>query len=196
MRPKLQGHNARPPAQPGRTSTTRSDHHAHATLAADDLQSAKQDADSETQQHPQATACAPLSSSLLAAGADVHLQTATADIVADGKAMPERILLDSGSQRTYMSRELAQTLHLPAIRQEELSVSTFAHTKAFDLPTYTVEFDLLVKDGSTIPFEANIIPCITGSIKMGLPFCSKPTSSHTSLVQFEGRLFIPMMLPS
>lgn len=59
-----------------------------------------------------------------------------------------RVLLDSASQRTFMTNKLAQRLKLPSEYKEYLSVSTFGATKATNVETYVVNFKVRIKDGS------------------------------------------------
>ena len=78
--------------------------------------------------------------SLLASGERVLLQTATVLVQPpDGMASATaRVLLDSASQRTFMTNNLAKQLNLRSEHQELLSVSTFGASKATDLSTYVV----------------------------------------------------------
>ena len=72
-----------------------------------------------------------LTQSLLASGEKVMLQTAIVLIQSsDGKLVKARILLDSASQRTFMTNQLAQKLKLSLSHKEHLSVSTFGAQKA------------------------------------------------------------------
>ena len=112
--------------------------------------------------------CAPSQPACLAAGEQVILQTATTTVSADhGPPTRARLLLDSGSQRTYMSERLASKLRLQPVLEEPLSVSTFADTRPFTVNTSLVHFQLGLKDGSCMALTANVIPNITGAIHRG-----------------------------
>ena len=76
-----------------------------------------------------------------------------------------RVLLDSASQRTFMTNKLAQKLKLPSEHKEYLSVSTFGATKATNLETYVVNFKVKIKDGSYMSLSANVLKQITGCIQ-------------------------------
>ena len=66
------------------------------------------------------------------------LQTAIVLIQSsDGKLVKARILLDSASQRTFMTNQLAQKLKLPLSQREHLSVSTFGGQKATNIRRYS-----------------------------------------------------------
>ena len=113
------------------------------------------------------TTCAT-SPACLATGEQVILQTAYSTVSGeDGSSMDTRLLLDSGSQRTYMSERLARQLHLQPVLQEPLAVSTFGNTRPFTMDTYVVHFYLLLKDGSRLAMSANVVPNITGAIHRG-----------------------------
>ena len=114
--------------------------------------------------------CAPSQPTCLAAGEQVILQTATTTVSADHGPPTRtraRLLLDSGSQRTYMSERLASKLRLQPVLEEPLSVSTFGDTRPFTVNTSLVHFQLGLKDGSCMALTANVIPNITGAIHRG-----------------------------
>ena len=112
--------------------------------------------------------CALSQPACLAAGEQVILQPATTTISADhGPPTRARLLLDSGSQRTYMSERLASKLRLQPVLEEPLSVSTFGDTRPFTVNTSLVHFQLGLKDGSRMALTANVIPNITGAIHRG-----------------------------
>ena len=116
----------------------------------------------------QVTAVDPnISLTLLASGERVLLQTATCSVESiDGSIVSKvRILLDSASQRTFMTGRLARELRLASESKELLSVSTFGATKATEIDTYVVHFKLKLKDGSHMVMYANVLKQITGSIQ-------------------------------
>ena len=66
----------------------------------------------------------------------------------DGKNLINaRVLLDSASQRTFMTAKLAQQLNLFCECKEHLSVSTFGAEKTREVDTYVVNFQVGAKDG-------------------------------------------------
>ena len=64
---------------------------------------------------------------LLVSGERVILQTAVAPVYCvNGSTMiSAHILLDSASQRTFMTESFARELNLPVLHRETLSISTF-----------------------------------------------------------------------
>ena len=106
---------------------------------------------------------------LLASGEKVLLQIATVLIQKmDGSInVTARVLLDSASQRTFMTDRLAKQLKLIPEHKELLSVATFGAEKASNIHTYVVHFRVKTKDGSRMLMFANALNQITGSIKRG-----------------------------
>ena len=72
-----------------------------------------------------------------------------------------RLLLKSAGHRTFMTEKLAKKLKLPVERKESLSVSTFAANHSKELNTYVVKFDVILKDGSSVKLEANVLKQLT-----------------------------------
>ena len=106
---------------------------------------------------------------LLASGEKVLLQIATVPVqkVDGSTTVIARVLLDSASQRTFMTDRLAKQLKLVPEHRESLSVSTFGAEKASNINTYVVQFRVKTKDGSHMPMFANVLNQITGNIKRG-----------------------------
>ncbi|XP_078343990.1 uncharacterized protein LOC144629631 [Oculina patagonica] len=89
---------------------------------------------------------------LLASDEHVLMQTATAEVEDLQKSRKEtvRLLLDTGSQRTYITEQLAERLQLPIKVSETLTVYTFSSSKPRQLQTPVTELRLLTKDGSSL----------------------------------------------
>ena len=107
--------------------------------------------------------------SLMASGEKVLLQTATVPMQSGdrSKTTTIRVLFDSASHRTFMADKLAKRLQLSPQYKEALSVSKFAARKPQDVSTYVVQFNLVTKDGASLPLQANVIDQITGPIYRG-----------------------------
>ena len=96
------------------------------------------------------------------------MQTARVTICgSDGCKVSAYLLLDSASQRTFMTEQLARKLKLPSLRNESLLVSTFGGTRPQNLNTRVVCFTILAKDNPPIVLNANVLPQITGAIQRG-----------------------------
>ncbi len=67
----------------------------------------------------------------------------------NGKRKLIKVFLDNGSDRTFITEELAQWLKLSAIDVENLTVSTFGNEKAtVKLQNKIVQLHLTLKDGA------------------------------------------------
>ncbi|XP_062591235.1 uncharacterized protein LOC134252748 [Saccostrea cucullata] len=76
-----------------------------------------------------------------------------------------RILMDSGSQRTYVTEELVSRLNLHRKQTEEISLNTFGVKKPKTMKTTKVSLRIKLKDGHFMRIDANAVPKITGSIQ-------------------------------
>ena len=106
-------------------------------------------------------------SSLLVSSDQVLMQTALAATVHLKTSMKQctRLLLDCGSQRTYISEDLVKKLQLRPNNSEILTVFTFGSTKPKEFKTPVVEFGLELKNGEMLEIRANVVPKITGMIQ-------------------------------
>lgn len=104
---------------------------------------------------------------LLSSDEQVLMQTATVEVenLQKSKKVTTRLLLDTGSQRTYITNELAEKLRLPITGSETLTVYTFSASKPRELHTPVTGLRLLTKDGSSLHLRVNVIPKITGNLQ-------------------------------
>ena len=95
------------------------------------------------------------------------MQTALTDVtnLETKKQTPTRILFDSGSERTYISEELAKKLQLKPLKSETLTVMTFGSTTPININSSSVEIGIKQKNGEIFNIKANVIPKITGKIQ-------------------------------
>ena len=94
-----------------------------------------------------------MSNALLAGGGRVMLQTAQVVMCGkDGVQCQAHILMDSTSHRTFKTEQMAKQLNLLSQRVESLSLLTFGTKKPQHLDTYVVNFNIIVKDGSSLPY--------------------------------------------
>ena len=105
---------------------------------------------------------------LLTNGERVLLQTAIVPVYCtNGSIISARILLDSASQRTFMTERLAKQLNLPSQRKETLSILTFGSHGPQSIDTYVVNFTIITKKGSSMSLCANVLKQITSPIQRG-----------------------------
>ena len=89
--------------------------------------------------------------SLISSGEMVLMQTAMADIrnPDNGHRQNVRMLLDSGSQRTYITESLARRLNLKMGNRDDITLVTFGSEKPTRIKPPTTKLDIRLKDGST-----------------------------------------------
>lgn len=102
----------------------------------------------------------------IACGNQVLMQTATTTVGRnpENQSISVRIILDSGSQRTYITEKLAENLKLELKPPERLSVATFGSDKPKQIKYRDTVLQLTLKDGSLMCIEASVVPHITGKI--------------------------------
>ena len=98
--------------------------------------------------------------------ANVLMQTASA-VVRNGEkgsSSTIRLILDSGSQHTYITKELAKELKLKLSEPKELSVITFGVSQPKNIQCHSSQLQLVLKDENTLTLNVNVVPSITGKI--------------------------------
>lgn len=97
----------------------------------------------------------------------VLMQTATIEVKTPmgGRLVKTRLLLDSGSQRTYVSKSLAEQLGSKAEKSEEIKVVTFGNSKPKVVKTYSTTLSLKLNNGEFMNISANIVPVISGDLQ-------------------------------
>ncbi|XP_061165990.1 uncharacterized protein LOC133174913 [Saccostrea echinata] len=105
--------------------------------------------------------------SLLSSGSMVLMQTARIDASDLNRRRVEsvRILMDSGSQRTYVTEELVSKLNLQRKGTEEISLNTFGARNPKTVKTPKISLRIKLKDGHCMRIDANVVPQITGSVQ-------------------------------
>ena len=71
-----------------------------------------------------------------------------------------RAIMDSGSQRTYVTSQVRERLNPPTKRTESLRIKTFGSTEGQDTVCEAVELGLLTRDGETLKLTAMVVPFI------------------------------------
>ena len=105
--------------------------------------------------------------SLISSGEMVLMQTAKTDIKnpVNGIRQNARILLDSGSQRTYITEALAKKLNLTLGDKDEFMLVTFGSAKPKRTESRNTKLDIVLKDGSILTISANVVPQNAESIQ-------------------------------
>ena len=71
-----------------------------------------------------------------------------------------RAIMDSGSQRTYVTSRLRERLRLTTERTESLHIKTFGSTEGHNATCEAVHLGLLMKSGETLEMTAQVVPFI------------------------------------
>ena len=135
----------------------------------------------ETTTDPPAASLGPVTEGTSQASGDIHrptnvtyvdsqtpilLQTARLQLYSPNGKMPPpicivaRAIMDSGSQRTYVTSRLRESLHLPTKRTESLHIKTFGSTEGHDAICEVVDLGLITKGGEKLKLTALVVPFI------------------------------------
>ena len=104
---------------------------------------------------------------LVSSGEMVLMQTAQAKVtnLNQSKVEQVRILLDSGSQRTYITEGLAEQLQLRREKTEEIKLVTFGCETPKTVKTTQTKLNIQLNTGQPLEVSANIVPFISGSVQ-------------------------------
>ena len=96
----------------------------------------------------------------------VLMQTATTVVkdIENNSSATVRLILDSGSQRTYVTKQLADELMLKLGELEGLSVITFGVNQPKQIQSQSGQVQLVLKNKDTMALTVNVVPDITGKI--------------------------------
>ena len=103
---------------------------------------------------------------LLSAGENVIMQTALIEAMDGDESTSEttRVLMDTGSSRTYITQDLVEKLKLKTEDKNRLTVFTFGGKKPKEMTSPVVTIVLKSKDGNTLKVKANVVPKICAQI--------------------------------
>ena len=79
-----------------------------------------------------------------------------------------RAVMDSGSQRTYVTNRLREQLNLRVMRKESLQIKTFGATELQDISCNVIELGVRVEGDDIMKFSALVVPSICN------PLASQP----------------------
>lgn len=87
----------------------------------------------------------------------VLLQTAKGDVYNPAKPQSVtkiRILLDSGSQHSYITKQVQEALALPTLKQQKMLMKTFGSEQEQERVCHVVKIGLKTIDGNAIEFPS------------------------------------------
>ena len=118
---------------------------------------------------------------LVSSGEMVLMQTAKTEIKGQRNTKGEivRILLDSGSQRTYVTEEFADKLQLKREKEEEIKLVTFGCDRPKTVKTAQTKLSIKLNNGQYLDVTANIVPVISGTVqRKAMTLCSSKNMEH------------------
>ena len=95
------------------------------------------------------------------------MQTTTTEIrdTNNSHSTQTRLLLDSGSQRTYISETLAKKLNLKGENEQEIKLATFGSDKTKLIKTKHTRMNIKLQNGEYLDITVNIVPVIRSSVQ-------------------------------
>ena len=118
---------------------------------------------------------------LVSSGEMLLMQTAKTEIKGQRNTKGEivRILLDSGSQRTYVTEALADKLQLKREKEEEIKLVTFGCDRPKTVKTAQTKLSIKLNNGQYLDVTANIVPVISGTVqRKAMTLCSSKNMEH------------------
>ena len=79
-----------------------------------------------------------------------------------------RVLMDTGSQRTYITEKIVKKLNLTTEGNVNLNVFTFGASRPEEITNPVVTVLLKSKKGNTVSMKASVVPEISGNIQRAL----------------------------
>lgn len=104
---------------------------------------------------------------LISSGESVLMQTAVTEITNpyEDSSHKVRLLLDCGSQRTYITEKMADKLNLEREEETEIKLNTFGSDQPKVIRTPSAKVGIRLKDDQLFYITANIVPSITGTVQ-------------------------------
>ena len=93
------------------------------------------------------------------------LKTAVATISSTHSETETNILFDEGSQRSFLTRDLADTLSLQPSRKEDICISSFGAKPPLNQKMEVASINLKTKSGKLIPLSVLVVPDIAVPLK-------------------------------
>ena len=103
------------------------------------------------------------------------------DTKCSAASVDARAIMDTGSQRTYVTSIVNHNLWLPISKIESLYIKTFVSIEGQDTICETVELELLLKNGEMMRIQALVVPVI----------CNPFTLYITTYIPDQGDLWSP-----
>ncbi|XP_049887000.1 uncharacterized protein LOC126381584 [Pectinophora gossypiella] len=92
------------------------------------------------------------------------LQTAVVQVRGKKQIGKCRLLLDSGSQRSYVTQNMARNLQLPVVEENKLAVFTFGAESPQEFDSPMVKLHIKTQTNKVLTIYANVVPTISKSV--------------------------------
>ena len=93
------------------------------------------------------------------------LKTAIGTVACGRRTVEAKILLDEGSQRSFVTQELANSLALQPYTQERINISSFGTTNPTSRTLDAATINLLTRSGETVQLSVLIVPFIAAPLQ-------------------------------
>ncbi|XP_065195635.1 uncharacterized protein LOC135827041 [Sycon ciliatum] len=94
-------------------------------------------------------------------GKNALLQTSATAVSGPNGVAIVRVLLDSGSQRSFIRRSVAQSLNMPVEHGKVMRLSTVAANKPTDVPTEVVSASIAIANNQQVKMSLHTLPKVT-----------------------------------
>jgi hypothetical protein len=122
----------------------------------------------QSSQQSQISPTPPTNTMYIDSNTPILLQTAKLHLVNPSRdtspSLTVRGVLDSGSQRTYITRRIKSRLHLSALSNESLHIKTFGASPGMETQCELVNLGVHVSNGEVIMLNALVVPFICNPI--------------------------------
>ena len=93
------------------------------------------------------------------------LKTAVATVTHGSRSAKANLLFDEGSQRSFITQNLANTLGLQPYRREDINLSSFGAQCQLSRQVEVAIINFLTKNGEAISLSVLVVPCIAKPLK-------------------------------
>ena len=119
---------------------------------------------------------------VLSVGENAVMQTAMVEVMPPGESTSEvaRVLLETGSSRTYVTEDIVKRLKLEPTESDKLTTFTYGINKLNEITSLLTTLTLKSKDGNIVNIKANVVPKIGGNMQQ-MPI---PLKNHFSISRY------------
>lgn len=97
---------------------------------------------------------------------DTLLMTISVEVKKENNLCNTYAFLDSGSQKSFITENLAKKLSIEPTLKKELNINTFGNSSYKSIKTWNTEIELKLTDGSYLPIKVLVVPTIAQKIQL------------------------------